>query len=128
MMPVLTAVLYTSVVIVALLIIALVLIQQSKGGGFGSAFGGAGESMFGAHVGSHLTKFTVILTTVFFILTLLLAAITGLGNREEDASLGKEIEGKPNQTTANSAVKALPETFKNKVKPVTLPKTTGGRP
>lgn len=84
-MEVLTIVLYTLVVIVAVLLIGLVLIQQSKGGGFGSAFGGVGESVFGAHAGSHLTKLTVILTTVFFVLILTLAIITG--HREKPKSI-----------------------------------------
>lgn len=80
-MGVITVVLYTLVIIVALLLIGLVLIQQSKGGGFGGSFGGVGESVFGAHAGSHLTKLTVILTTSFFILTLLLAVIVGHRSR-----------------------------------------------
>lgn len=80
-MGVITVVLYTLVIIVALLLIGLVLIQQSKGGGFGGSFGGVGESVFGAHAGSHLTKLTVILTTSFFVLTLLLAVIVGHRSR-----------------------------------------------
>ena len=80
-MGVITVVLYTLVIIVALLLIGLVLIQQSKGGGFGGSFGGVGESVFGAHAGGHLTKLTVILTTSFFVLTLLLAVIVGHRNR-----------------------------------------------
>ena len=80
-MGVVTVVLYTLVIIVALLLIGLVLIQQSKGGGFGGSFGGVGESVFGAHASSHLTKLTVILTTGFFILTLLLAVIVGHRSR-----------------------------------------------
>lgn len=77
MLEIVIAVLYTVVVIVALLLIGLVLIQQSKTGGFGSTFGGVGESVFGAQAVNHLSKLTVILTTLFFILTLLLAAISG---------------------------------------------------
>jgi protein translocase SecG subunit len=80
-MAVISVVLYTLVIIVALLLIGLVLIQQSKGGGFGGSFGGVGESVFGAHAGSHLTKLTVILTTSFFILTLLLAVLVGHRSR-----------------------------------------------
>ncbi|MBU8902199.1 MAG: preprotein translocase subunit SecG [Victivallales bacterium] len=80
-MGVVSVVLYTLVIIVALLLIGLVLIQQSKGGGFGGSFGGVGESVFGAHAGSHLTKLTVILTTSFFVLTLLLAVIVGHRSR-----------------------------------------------
>ena len=41
-------ILYAAVILVAILLIALVLVQQSKGGGFGGAFGGLGESILGA--------------------------------------------------------------------------------
>ncbi len=96
-MDVITVVLYTLVIIVALLLIGLVLIQQSKGGGFGGSFGGVGESVFGAHAGSHLTKLTVILTTSFFVLTLLLAVIVGHRSRgrsvvEIDADIAADIK------------------------------------
>ena len=48
-------------------VIALILIQPSKSGGMGAAFGGIGESVFGGKAGSHLTKTTVILTAIFFV-------------------------------------------------------------
>ena len=64
--------LYVAVTLVALMIIGLVLIQQSKGGGLGGAFGGGGDSVFGAQAGNHLTKMTVILISVFFVLVLVL--------------------------------------------------------
>lgn len=72
-----TITLYAAVVLVSLLLIALVLVQPSKsGGGLGAAFGGGiGESVFGAQAGSHLTKLTVVLTTIFFVLTLMLAIL-----------------------------------------------------
>jgi len=74
----LTTVLYVLVAIVSFALIGLILIQPSKGGGFGASFGGVvGESVFGAYAGSHLTKLTVILTTVLFVLTLFLAALVG---------------------------------------------------
>ena len=100
-MDVITVVLYTLVIIVALLLIGLVLIQQSKGGGFGGAFGGVGESVFGAHAGSHLTKLTVILTTSFFVLTLLLAVIVGHSSRARSVA---EINIQDNALTAKAAV------------------------
>ncbi|MFA7231161.1 MAG: preprotein translocase subunit SecG [Victivallaceae bacterium] len=85
-MSVLTVVLYTLVVVIALLLIGLILIQQSKGGGFGAAFGGVGESVFGAHAGSHMTKLTVIMTALFFILTLLLAVVVGHSGKEKSVA------------------------------------------
>lgn len=98
-MDVITVVLYTLVIIVALLLIGLVLIQQSKGGGFGGSFGGVGESVFGAHAGSHLTKLTVILTTSFFVLTLLLAVIVGHSNRGRSVVESNAAENVENKVT-----------------------------
>ncbi len=74
---ILTVFLYVMIFIVALLLIALIMIQPSKSGGMGAAFGGIGESVFGGKAGSHLTKSTVILTTVFFVIALALAAVIG---------------------------------------------------
>ena len=63
---------------VALLLIGVVLIQQSKDGGLGgAAFGGAGSSVFGGQAADHLAKITVYLSSIFLILTLSLAIITG---------------------------------------------------
>jgi preprotein translocase subunit SecG len=65
-------------VMISLLLIAVILVQQSKDGGFGgAAFGGAGEAVFGGQAGDHLSKFTVILATLFFVVTLSLAIVTG---------------------------------------------------
>ena len=69
--------LYTVVVVISLLLIGIVLIQPAKSGGMGAAFGGIGESVFGAKAGSHLTKATVVMTTLFFVLTLTLGALVG---------------------------------------------------
>ena len=76
-MGVLSVILYTVAILIAILLVCLVLVQPSKGGGLGSAFGGVGESVFGAQTMSHLSKLTVILITVFFVVTLALAAISG---------------------------------------------------
>lgn len=58
------------IAIVSALLIGIILIQQSKGGGFGIAFGGIGESVFGAHAASHLIKITVTLMIIFGIAVL----------------------------------------------------------
>ncbi len=91
-MEALTTVLYVLVVIVCLALIGLILIQPSKGGGFGSALGGnvIGESVFGAYAGSHLTKLTVVLTTVLFVLTIFLAALVGRGSGGDSSIMDAE--------------------------------------
>lgn len=77
MLTVISAVIYASVVLIAILLIVLVLVQPSKGGGFGSAFGGIGESVFGAQAMGQLSKLTIYLLALFFVLTLTLAVLTG---------------------------------------------------
>ena len=76
-----TVFLYVLVVIAAVLLVGLILLQPAKSGGMGAAFGGVGESVFGGKAGSHLTKATVYLTAIFFIIALLLAALIGHGVR-----------------------------------------------
>ena len=78
-MAITTVFLYVMIFVVSLLLIALILIQPSKSGGMGAAFGGIGESVFGGKAGSHLTKTTVIMTTIFFVIALALAAFIGHG-------------------------------------------------
>ncbi len=101
-MDALNIILYVVVVINALLLIGLILIQQSKGGGFGAAFGGVGESVFGARAGNHLTKLTVILTTTFFVLTLFLVVIRG------NADNGSQIKFSKNNAAAGPVQKNTP--------------------
>ncbi len=77
MIAVLNVIIYTVVVLISILLVALILVQPAKGGGLGGAFGGVGEGVFGAQTMGHLSKITVVLITLFFILTLLLAVISG---------------------------------------------------
>ena len=94
-MEILLTVLYTLVVIVALLLGLLILIQPSKSGGYGSVFGGVGESVFGARAGSHLTKATVVLTVIFFVLALLLASLVAHNRSQSkvrDAIMAEAME------------------------------------
>ena len=112
-MSTLATILNTLVVILAVLLIALILVQPSKsGGGFGSAFGGLGESVFGAQAMSHLSKLTVWCISIFFVLTLASAIIAGHMKSAdtsvvEESSLvmgGSEAE-KPAAEAAADAVK-----------------------
>ncbi|MBO5792428.1 MAG: preprotein translocase subunit SecG [Lentisphaeria bacterium] len=77
----LTVFLYVLVVIASVLLIGLILLQPAKSGGMGAAFGGVGESVFGGKASNHLTKATVYLTAIFFIIALALAALIGHGVR-----------------------------------------------
>ncbi|MDR0932876.1 MAG: preprotein translocase subunit SecG [Victivallales bacterium] len=104
--------LYVLVAIISLLVIGVILIQPSKSGGMGAAFGGIGESVFGAQVGSHLTKATVIMTGIFFVLALVLAALIGHGYRDDDTSsaITRQLEaGVETPAVSADAVKLAPE-------------------
>ena len=102
-MEIIMTVLYALVIVVALLLAVLILIQPSKSGGFGSVFGGVGESVFGARAGSHLTKATVVLTVIFFVLALTLAAL--IGHSRSSRSLVTEVTEQP---AAAQAVEKAP--------------------
>ena len=91
-MSILTVTCYALIVVVALLLIGLIMIQPSKSGGMGAAFGGIGESVFGGKAGSHLTKSTVVLTTIFFVIALVLAAVIGHRSDEGSAVLDKVMQ------------------------------------
>ena len=98
-------VLYAAVILVAVLLIALILVQQSKGGGFGGAFGGLGESIFGAQGGSHLTKLTVILGTIFFVLVLAIAVLISRGGatRNTETDVDKLLSKQAAETVQQDA-------------------------
>ena len=122
--------LYTMVVVISLLLIGIVLIQPAKSGGMGAAFGGIGESVFGAKAGSHLTKATVVMTTLFFILTLTLAALVGrlqykAGSGSSAASgvkqALKDLDAPAKKEVAAPAEPVAKPQAKPAVKPVTKP-------
>ena len=117
-MSTLATILNTLVVILAVLLIALILVQPSKsGGGFGSAFGGLGESVFGAQAMSHLSKLTVWCISIFFVLTLASAIVAGHMQTadtsviEEESSIAMEASTDAEAVkTDSSAVETATET------------------
>ena len=115
-MSILIVFLYALVVVVALLLIGVILIQPSKSGGMGAAFGGIGESVFGGKTGSHLTKATVWMTAIFLIITLVLAALVGHGFRLDNSESGVQKELK-NKSAKVEAVKAPVKAEAKKVAP-----------
>ena len=111
----LTVFLYVLVVIASVLLIGLILLQPAKSGGMGAAFGGVGESVFGGKASNHLTKATVYLTAIFFIIALALAAlighgvrISGAGNSSVDALLKEQAAAAPAARKAEPAKKVVP--------------------
>jgi len=64
--------------LISLAIIGLVLVQQGKGAGMGASFGsGASNTVFGSSGSSNfLTRTTAILATLFFLISLVLGAMT----------------------------------------------------
>ena len=96
--------LYVLVAIISLLVIGIILIQPSKSGGMGAAFGGIGESVVGAQVGSHLTKATVFLTAIFFLFTLFLATLIGQGANQANSSISGVNDALKQTSQAAAAV------------------------
>ena len=105
-MPILVVFLYALTVVISLLLIGIILIQPSKSGGMGAAFGGVGESVFGGKAGSHLTKATVVMTAIFFVIALVLAALIGHGVRLEERNDGVARELAKTEVSAKTAVPA----------------------
>ena len=66
-------------VLVAVSLVVLILIQQGKGADVGAAFGsGASQTVFGSQgTASFLTRATAVLATLFFIISLALAYLSG---------------------------------------------------
>lgn len=63
-------------VIICLLMIVTILMQRPKSEGLGAAFGGGlTDNLFGAQTTTVLTKFTVYLGALFFVLTLVISVL-----------------------------------------------------
>lgn len=63
-------------IVIAFFMIFLILLQAGRGGGIAAAFGGATvENIFGSTKGNVLTRATIILGALFFILSIVLVRI-----------------------------------------------------
>lgn len=70
-------------VIVCMFLILVVLLQQGRGGGMGSAFGGATAQVFGGRgAGNFLTRLTGICAAIFMLTSVGLAYLSSAGDRE----------------------------------------------
>ncbi|MGE0789332.1 MAG: preprotein translocase subunit SecG [Sandaracinaceae bacterium] len=86
-------------VLVCAFLILVVLLQQGKGGGIGSALGGAGGSntVFGAAgAGNFLTRLTAVAATSFMVLSAVLAYMSTSGDREFDVV--EQVENEQRET------------------------------
>ena len=69
-------ILVSFLVIICLLMILTILMQRPKSEGLGAAFGGGlTDNLFGAQTTTVLTKFTVWLGCLFFLLTLVISIL-----------------------------------------------------
>ena len=82
------AVLLVIHVLVAVGLIVLILLQKSEGGALGMG-GGPGGLMSGSAAGDVLTRGTSILAAVFFMTSISLAILAGLG-RDERSELERQ--------------------------------------
>ena len=72
-MAILTAILNALAVLICLFLICLVLIQRGKGGGLAGAFGGVGgSSAFGTKSGDVFTRVTIVVASVWIVLSMFL--------------------------------------------------------
>jgi preprotein translocase subunit SecG len=71
--------LYVFFGLASVILILLVMIQDDQGEGLGGLFGGGSTTPFGSRSGNVLTRFTGIVSTVFFVVCL----IIGLVNRSQ---------------------------------------------
>jgi preprotein translocase subunit SecG len=70
-------------VFVCFFLILVVLLQQGRGGGMGSAFGGATAQVFGGRgAGNFMTRLTAICAVIFMATSMSLAYISSAGDRE----------------------------------------------
>jgi preprotein translocase subunit SecG len=68
-------------VFVCLFLILVVLLQQGRGGGMGSAFGGGAQVFGGRGAGNFMTRLTAICAIVFMVTSMSLAYLSSAGDR-----------------------------------------------
>lgn len=77
-------------VIIAAILVFVILLQEGKGGGLGSAFGGAAADAFGVKAGT-VNRFTTYLGAAFLGLALLHAGMSSSGGRVSAVPADSEI-------------------------------------
>ena len=92
MINILIYVLLVLEVLCCFFLLTVILVQRSKSGGAGMAFGaGMGETMFGSQVGNILTRSTVILGIAFLVITTILAWATPRATKHSATDLAPDV-------------------------------------
>jgi preprotein translocase subunit SecG len=96
-------------VFVCLVLMFVVLLQQGKGGGMGSAFGGASAQVFGGSgAGNILTRATAICAGIFMLTSVSLAYMSSSGDRALRARVAEEEAKKNDRGTKREKQEAPP--------------------
>ena len=83
-------------VFVCMFLILVVLLQQGRGGGLGSAFGGASQQVFGGRgAGNFMTRVTWACAMIFILTSVSLAYIASAGDRSLKSRSGTTSGQKP---------------------------------
>ncbi len=94
-------------IFVCLVLMFVVLLQQGKGGGMGSAFGGASAQVFGGSgAGNLLTSATAICAGVFMLTSVTLAYLSSSGDRALKAKVVTEQTKKKDRGTVRDKAAA----------------------
>ena len=96
-------------IFVCLVLMGVVLLQQGKGGGMGSAFGGASAQVFGGSgAGNILTRATAICAGVFMLTSVTLAYMSSSGDRALRERIAQENLKKNDRGTKRESSSAPP--------------------
>jgi preprotein translocase subunit SecG len=102
-MPFVIHILVGLLVLICLLMVLTILMQRPKSEGLGAAFGGGlTDNLFGAQTTTVLTKFTVWLGGMFFLLTLLISFLQ-VKSFSGQTSIQKQLLKTPVPVTAPAA-------------------------
>jgi preprotein translocase subunit SecG len=92
----------------SLALIGLILLQKSKDGGLGMAFGAGGnDSLFGARAGNVLTKATVVIGVIFLVNTLVLGML--FAGSANESLMDKAVVPVPVQQPVLPQFPAMPD-------------------
>ena len=117
-------------IFVCLVLMFVVLLQQGKGGGMGSAFGGASAQVFGGSgAGNILTRATAICAGIFMLTSVTLAYMSSSGDRALRSKVAEEQTKVKDRGTKREKSDATPSTSGSAGSmPMTAPAPSGSAP